>query len=401
MAELHYTIHGPVIYEDKARNRAYTLKWVGSEPGTAGYLAGLDDGAREGLEELPNRHGALQGAERERDLRRYQGKHRVASGGPDADARELDRAASGARRHRRLRMERLSAMRTICRMSTTPRGTLSRLRITTFCPPSFPFPVGYDGWAPPFRVERIREMLASGKKFDIEDFERMQQDVTSLPARKFQSVLRQWHPAPDSREALVTTRLLNWNAVLSADSREALIYEIWTSKLAAATSREPGATAETASRADIASLMESLAAHPNDAAMSTTLKATLDQLEKQFGPDDSQWQWGKLHKLTLRHPANRAAFNLEAVSRPGDSNTVNATSGVNFQQSSGASFREIIDVGEWDRSVMTNVPGESGDPDSKHYSDLLQDWAAGKYHPMPFTRKAVEAATEERIELKP
>jgi penicillin G amidase len=50
---------------------------------------------------------------------------------------------------------------------------------------------------------------------------------------------------------------------------------------------------------------------------------------------------------------------------------------------------------------MTNVPGESGDPASKHYSDLLADWAAGKYHPMPFSRKAVEAATEERIVLVP
>jgi penicillin amidase len=50
---------------------------------------------------------------------------------------------------------------------------------------------------------------------------------------------------------------------------------------------------------------------------------------------------------------------------------------------------------------MTNTPGESGDPESKHYRDLLDDWAAGRYHPMPFTRKAVEAATEERILLQP
>jgi penicillin G amidase len=29
------------IYEDHARHLAYPLRWVGSEPGTAGYLAGL------------------------------------------------------------------------------------------------------------------------------------------------------------------------------------------------------------------------------------------------------------------------------------------------------------------------------------------------------------------------
>jgi penicillin amidase len=89
------------------------------------------------------------------------------------------------------------------------------------------------------------------------------------------------------------------------------------------------------------------------------------------------------------------------VTRPGDGNTVNATSGPAFRQTGGASYRQILDVSDWDRSVMTNVPGESGDPESPHYSDLIDQWASGRYHPMPFTRKAVEAAAEERLWLKP
>ena len=52
-------------------------------------------------------------------------------------------------------------------------------------------------------------------------------------------------------------------------------------------------------------------------------------------------------------------------------------------------------------AVMTNVPGESGNPGSKHYGDLLGDWAADRYHPMVYSRKAVEAAMEERIVLRP
>ena len=43
----------------------------------------------------------------------------------------------------------------------------------------------------------------------------------------------------------------------------------------------------------------------------------------------------------------------------------------------------------------------SGDPLSKHYDDLIEDWAWGQYHPMPFSRKAVEAVTEERMVLVP
>jgi len=80
---------------------------------------------------------------------------------------------------------------------------------------------------------------------------------------------------------------------------------------------------------------------------------------------------------------------------------VMAQSGANFRTTNGASYRQVIDLSDWDRSMMTNVPGESGDPGSKHYGDLLKDWAEGRYHPMPYTRKAVEAATEERIVLTP
>src|SRR6185295_7847589 len=39
--ELRFTRHGPVIYEDPKLHRAYALRWVGTEPGSAGYLASL------------------------------------------------------------------------------------------------------------------------------------------------------------------------------------------------------------------------------------------------------------------------------------------------------------------------------------------------------------------------
>ena len=38
---LRSSLHGPIIHEDRSKNRAYALRWVGTEPGTAGYLAAL------------------------------------------------------------------------------------------------------------------------------------------------------------------------------------------------------------------------------------------------------------------------------------------------------------------------------------------------------------------------
>ena len=72
-----------------------------------------------------------------------------------------------------------------------------------------------------------------------------------------------------------------------------------------------------------------------------------------------------------------------------------------YQLVSGASFRMVADVGNWDASVAINAPGQSGDPASPHYRDLASLWAAGRYFPLAYSRAAVEKATRTRIELVP
>jgi penicillin G amidase len=51
--------------------------------------------------------------------------------------------------------------------------------------------------------------------------------------------------------------------------------------------------------------------------------------------------------------------------------------------------------------VMTNAPGESGNPRSPYYDNLLREWLRGEYHPMYFSRGPIEGATVERIYLLP
>ena len=394
---LRYTLHGPVIHEDAAHHRAYVLHWVGSEPGAAGYMAGI----------------SLARAQDWKEFRAAMARYKVPSenlvyadtkgnigwqvGGltpiregwsgllpvPGADGLY---EWKGYRKAEELPFEFNPARHYI---ATANNNIL---------PAGYKVPLGYDGWALPFRVGRIREMLGGGggkRKFDIDDFVHMQQDVTSLPARRFVAVLKKWHPEAGGRAAEAVQEVASWDASLRMDSRAALIYEVWMTKLPAAV------FGEAAGRTDVETLLRTLEADPHAPALAKSLEAALDQITRQFGPDMSGWQWGKLHQLTLVHPLGKREFQLGPVSRPGDGNTVNATSGANFRQTSGASWREVLDVGDWDRSVMTNVPGESGDPSSRHYADLLEDWAAGRYHPMPFSRKAVEAAMEERIVLEP
>ena len=60
-------------------------------------------------------------------------------------------------------------------------------------------------WASPERYQRIVELLSAGGKFDISDFERMQQDTVSLVARDFIELVKTWNTPEQSRAARAKT----------------------------------------------------------------------------------------------------------------------------------------------------------------------------------------------------
>ncbi len=137
-----------------------------------------------------------------------------------------------------------------------------------------------------------------------------------------------------------------------------------------------------------------------DSILVAALDDALSDLTRRYGADRGKWRYGDLHQAIFRHQLS-SKYDLPPASRGGDANTVYATGGRDFRQTSGASFREIIDLGDFDQSVVTNVPGQSGDPRSPHYGDLLPLWAKDQYFPLVYSRARVEAETESVLWLRP
>ena len=73
----------------------------------------------------------------------------------------------------------------------------------------------------------------------------------------------------------------------------------------------------------------------------------------------------------------------------------------NYRQSSGASFRMIVNTGDWDSTLGTNTPGQSGDPESPFYSNLFEDWAKDEYFPVYFSKEKIKSVTYKKIILTP
>ena len=122
-----------------------------------------------------------------------------------------------------------------------------------------------------------------------------------------------------------------------------------------------------------------------------SLTQAIGQMKQAQGADWSQWRWGRAHTRAFPHPLV-PAFGLPTVERPGGTGTVAAD---------GASYREILDVSDWDRSMVTNVPGQSGQPASPYYGNLLKLWTEDTYFPLVFSRARIESESVQKLVLRP
>lgn len=276
-------------------------------------------------------------------------------------------------------------------------------------PPGFPHPIGFE-WAPPYRHQRITEVLGADRRFTVADGERLQNDQLSRPARVLTAALSGVSTQdPLARRAL--DLLKGWNAVEGADSAQAALFQLWLAKhLNPAFLRAMApAVAELIGFPDLRNVVDALT-HPEkwfgadpitkrDKLISDTLAAAWRDTAARLGPDPAAWQWGKIQTTLFQHPlsptlspADRARFNVGPFPRGGSAHTVNQSSyrSTDFRQSSGPSFRMVLDVGNWDAARAINTPGQSGVQTDRHYRDLAERWRTGQYFPLLYSRGAIE-----------
>lgn len=408
--DLKYTRQGPVVFEDPTARRAYALRWTGTEPGTAGYLAGL------ALDRARN------GAEFRRAARRWKmpGENFVW-----ADVRgNVGYQATGLTPLRRpgsglvpapgwsgeLDWKGFLDPGVLPSVTNPASGFVATANHNTL-PPGYPHAIGYE-WSPAFRIRRVRELLEAKPRVGLADMRSMQQDVLSLPARDLVPLL---HDLDTDNPRLKALRdlLTGWDYRLQEESAAAAAFVVFYDTLLAdhAASRlPPGASAPAGMRSLVsgATMIRDVLRTKPASLLRGALEKTLTSLDAALGPDMAAWRWGTLHKATFRHflasdGPTRALLDRGPYPRPGDDETVNSTyrGASDYRQTGGASFREIIDVGDWDASVVASAPGQSGQPESPHYDDLIPYWREGRTIPLAFTAEAVERATVDRLVLDP
>jgi penicillin amidase len=125
-----------------------------------------------------------------------------------------------------------------------------------------------------------------------------------------------------------------------------------------------------------------------------------------------QWRWGHLHKVQLVHPSLGTSgvgpvewlFNRGPVEVPGGDSVVNVSGWLATEDYSTvwtSSMRMVVSLADLDDSRWVNLSGASGHAFSSHYADQFELWADGQATAWPFSRNAVEAASDSVLTLTP
>ncbi len=294
-------------------------------------------------------------------------------------------------------------------------------------PPGYPYFISSE-WQPPYRADRIQQLLDAAPKHTVESFARIQADVVSLAIRELLPNLLATRPR--SERAKKALELLGkWDGAMKGDSKEALIANAWWRELTRALyADELGSVFAANWLHRPVFLARVLSGDPGavrwcddvrtpaqetcEEQLSQSLEAALADLEKRYGPDMAQWRWDTAHVARHEHrPFGRvpllARFFDIRVPTPGDTFTVDVGRNNMFDDAEpfanrhAPSLRAIYDLSNLENSLYIHSGGQSGNLLSDHYRAFTEAWAKNEYIPMRMDRATLDKEAHRTLKLLP
>jgi penicillin G amidase len=276
--------------------------------------------------------------------------------------------------------------------------------------------IGFS-WTDPYRGERLNEVLNSEGLLTIEQMQSLQTDYFSVPARILVPYLTNLAFEPGvATEALEL--FADWDYRLEPNSVTAAVYAAWENELRIL-AKDEFIPDEIKGLVDIQlkrviDWVENPAIvfkseKSRDIFMKKAFLFALEKLTQRLGDDMGNWVYGQTDNkhIYIKHALGKVApeglkpeLNVGPLPRGGNGYTVGST-GSNLAQSSGASFRMIVDTGNWDDAVGTNAPGQSGNPKSEFYRNLFDSWAKDEFFPVYYSREKIDSVAVDKITLVP
>lgn len=267
------------------------------------------------------------------------------------------------------------------------------------------YPMSFE-WSESWRYDRLWQVLTSQPKHTPENSLALQRDYLSLMAVEVLTKL------PRDLSGPAIDMLRSWDGVMAPDLPAAALFAIWYYRHlrpaleAVLLPQAPRLVSPMGTQGVLRLMSEERA----QAAIAASFVTAYAEAVSLLGDNASRWRWGTLHQIRFRHPLLHLAdarlarlMSYPSLPRGGGATTTNNTG---FRASdmlviAGASYRQVLDVGNWDASAITNAPGQSGDPRSPFYGNLLRGWAGEKSFPLLYSREKVLQHQAVAIRLRP
>ncbi len=419
IVKYYYTIHGPVTFIDEDLKKAVAVECAWLKPGGAPYLASLRMGQANTWEEF-------------RDACTY--NHIPAENMIWADKKgNIGWQATGItplrKNHSGLVVslgdgsmdwegflpigERPNALNPEVGFIVTANENVT--------PTNYPHQraIGFE-WADPFRGDRIREVLSRSKKITVQEMGDLQNDYLALPAQSLVPFL-QALDFEQEKHKKAQAYFQNWDFRLEKNSIAAGIYVMWERKVRenSKSFAVPIQVRPLVSSIQMTRILE-WAEHPekifsSDAKfqrnnwLKVSFEEAVEELEKKLGMDQNGWHYGQAayKHAYFRHPLSAAIdkewrdkLDVGPIPRGGYSFTPSANA-YGDNNSAGASFRIVVDTGDWEKAIGINTPGQSGEFLSPFYKNLFEKWANDEFFIVPFSKNKVKNSTYQKTTMKP
>ncbi len=255
------------------------------------------------------------------------------------------------------------------------------------------YPYWYNGGFVELRAWRINQLLADMHKATVQDMFAMQNDTYSILAEGTLPIMLRYTSGISDR---YQPALRAWDYKLTASSNAAAIYQVWWYYFAADLWRNMVGDKVPDSYTPLAErIMQLMQAHilpgqnNSDSAAADKFYGALaiksyneaiDSIGRFFTASRTDLEWYAIKNTKVQHLAKLAPFGFDHLKIGGWGNTINAAKGDH-----GPSWRMVVQMGKNEIEAYGVYPGgQSGNPGSVHYDDMLQNWVDGKYYRLQF-----------------
>ena len=406
--ELLYSVHGPVTFVDKKRKKAYAVKNGWSEIGGSPYLASLRMDQAENWEEyreasnyfnIPGEN--MVWADKYGDI----GWQAVGI----APIRKTHSGLVPVSGDGNFEWEDYLEIIEKPNLFNPEKGYIATAN-QNVTPEDYERwdAIGYD-WADPYRGERVNSILESKDTFNMEDMTNLQIDYFSIPSKQIINMSKDYI----TNNLEYFKKLIEWDNILDKNSIEAGLYIEWQTQIYFEYMKKyVPESVQKYIGVQIYKVIEGISKMSDQEKtefLNKTFDLTIKSLIERYGEKSSKWVYGQENykHVKIYHPLEKVVndsikdiIGLETYPRGGDGFTPGSTSS-ELNQRSGGSFRVVINTKDWDNSFATNSPGQSGDPNSKFYKNLYEDWANDKFFPLLFSKSKILRNLSDRKVYRP